>query len=146
MTCAHFFHCSLFIFQRPDLARLMQMHAQATAGQLQAGPTGLPPGLLAGHPGAPPGGIPASLSLLNGIPTSLSTPHPAFASLLAQQKPAVPDPAVLMARSREEELKRESNGSKCDVLLHIVQHYLIVNEITCAKFSGTWENVVTLFT
>ena len=89
----------------------MQMHAQATAGQLQAGPTGLPPGLLAGHPGAPPGGIPASLSLLTGIPSSLSTPHPAFASLLAQQKPAlVPDAALLMARSREEEMKRESNG------------------------------------
>jgi len=88
----------------------MQMHAQATAGQIPGAPTGIPPGLLAGHPAAPPGGIPASLSLLTGIPTSLSTPHPAFASLLAQQKPAVPDPtAVLMAR-REEELKRESNG------------------------------------
>jgi hypothetical protein len=105
------------------------MHAQATAGQLQAGPTGLPPGLLAGHPGAPPGGIPASLSLLTGIPTSLSTPHPAFASLLAQQKPAVPDPAVLMARSREEEMKRESNGSKSI-------HILIVN-VTTVKLSDT---------
>ena len=85
------------------------MHAQATAGQMPGAPAGIPPGLLAGHPAAPPGGIPASLSLLTGIPTSLSTPHPAFASLLAQQKPAVPDPSMLLAR-REEELKRESNG------------------------------------
>jgi hypothetical protein len=99
--------------QRPDLARLMQMHAQATAGQLPGGPAGIPPGLLAGHPAAPPGGIPASLSLLTGIPTSLSTPHPAFASLLAQQKPAGPDPALLLARSREEDLKREANGGQC---------------------------------
>ena len=58
----------------------MQMHAQATAGQLQAGPAGLPPGLLAGHPGAPPGGIPASLSLLVII-----TPGTWFTTLFCEQ-------------------------------------------------------------
>ena len=57
--------------QRPDLARLMQIHAQAQAGQLAPGPgpAGLPPGLLAGHPGAPTG-LPTTMSLLAGIPTS----------------------------------------------------------------------------
>jgi len=129
--------------QRPDLARLMQMTAQAQAAQLgPAGPAaaaavaGIPPGLLPGHPGAPPvsatpvppHGLPTTLSLLAGIPTSLATsmpagglPHPAFASLLAQQKPGLPHgaeaaaaAAAAAARAKEEELKRalESNGGK----------------------------------
>lgn len=105
----------------------MQMTAQAQAGQLPPGaPSGLPPGLLAGHPGAQAAaaaaaaaGLPTSLSLLAGIPTSLAQtgpnlPHPAFASLLAQQKPgAIPVTSVAeVVRSKEEEIKRaiESNG------------------------------------
>ena len=96
----------------------MQIHAQAQAGQLaQGAPAGLPPGLLAGHPGAPPAGLPTTMSLLAGIPTSLSQagPHPAFASLLAQQKPAA-DP-MAAAKAREDELKRpapDTNGGKFD--------------------------------
>ena len=113
--------------QRPDLARLMQLHASATGG-LPPGPVGaaaaaaaaLPPGLLPGAPGGSPGGLPTSIALLAGIPTSLAQaggPHPAFASLLAQQKPSL-DPTSL--RSKDEELKRaigavssaDTNGSK----------------------------------
>ena len=103
--------------QRPDLARLMQMHAQAQAGQLApGGPAGLPPGLLAGHPGAPTG-LPTTMSLLAGIPTSaapsLAGPHPAFASLLAAQKPT-PDP-LAMVKGIEMDLKRsaaDTNGGE----------------------------------
>ena len=96
--------------QRPDLARLMQIHA---AGGLPPSPAALPPGLLGG-PGAGPAGLPTSIALLAGIPTSLAQagPHPAFASLLAQQKPTVPDPVI---RPKDEELKRaiaDTNGSK----------------------------------
>ncbi len=122
--------------QRPDLARLMQLSAQAQSGP--AGAAGLPPGLLAGHPGvppaaaaaaaaAPPPGLPTTLSLLAGIPTSLAQqvaanpaaaaaaanlPHPAFASLLAQQKPGAVHEAI--AKAKEEELKRvmETNGGE----------------------------------
>lgn len=105
--------------QRPDLARLMQLHASA-AGGLPPGPAGLPPGLLAG-PGAAaaPGGLPTSIpALLAGIPSSLAQagPHPAFASLLAQQKPSLDVP-----RPKDEELKRaiaDTNGSKYHFLAH----------------------------
>ena len=129
--------------QRPDLARLMQMHAAQTAqlGALGQAPIpGLPPGLL-GHPGAVvgPAGLPASLlgAAAAGIPTSLAQAvsaagtHPAFASLLAQQKPAVTSAATdhplaaaaaaaAAAKSREEELKRaaDTNGGKTFVKLH----------------------------
>jgi hypothetical protein len=53
--------------------------------------------------------------MLAGIPSSLAQagPHPAFASLLAQQKPN-PDPTIGI-RPKDEELKRaiaETNGSK----------------------------------
>ena len=62
--------------QRPDIARLMQLHAQAQAGQaaslasLVNGPPGLP-GLPPGALGLPPGlqGLPPGLN----IPTSLSS-------------------------------------------------------------------------
>ena len=102
--------------QRPDLARLMQIHAQAQAGQLAPGlPAGLPPGLLGGHPGAPPASIPTTMSLLAGIQNSgtpsLAGPHPAFASLLAAQKPT-PDP-LAVAKSIDIDLKRaaaDTNG------------------------------------
>ena len=88
----------------------MQIHA---AGGLPPSPAALPPGLLGG-PGAGPAGLPTSIALLAGIPTSLAQagPHPAFASLLAQQKPTVPDPVI---RPKDEELKRaiaDTNGSK----------------------------------
>ena len=133
--------------QRPDLARLMQIHAASAAagGMPPGGPAGaaaqlpgLPPGLLnglnipgAGNPGGLPGGLPSglptSIAQLAGIPTSMASliggqPHPAFASLLAQQKPSL-DISTL-ARSKDEELKRaiaaatnpmltnETNGSK----------------------------------
>ena len=129
--------------QRPDLARLMQIHAASAAagGMPPGGPagaaaqlSGLPPGLLnglnipgAGNPGGLPGGLPTSIAQLAGIPTSMASliggqPHPAFASLLAQQKPSL-DISTL-ARSKDEELKRaiaaatnpmltnETNGSK----------------------------------
>ena len=101
----------------------MQLHASA-AGGLPPGPVGaaavagLPPGLLPGGPAGSPGALPTSIALLAGIPTSLAQagPHPAFASLLAQQKPNL-DPASL--RPKDEELKRamgilsaETNGSK----------------------------------
>ncbi|XP_059081773.1 protein groucho-like isoform X1 [Tigriopus californicus] len=97
--------------QRPDLARLMQMQAQAN--QLPpGGPGGLPPGLFSGHPGGPMGGLPTTLSLLAGIPTSLAQAgpnlsHHAFASLLAQQKPGGgPD-----SHRKDEDTKRtEANG------------------------------------
>ena len=78
----------------------MQLHASAAQG-LPPGPAGLPPGLLPGTPGiGTPGGLPTSLALLAGIPTSLAQAgpqlgaHPAFASLLAQQKPTL-DPVSL---------------------------------------------------
>ena len=97
----------------------MQIHAQAQAGQLApgAGPAGLPPGLLAGHPGAPTG-LPTTMSLLAGIPTSAATPslagpHPAFASLLAAQKPT-PDPLAIV-KGIDMDLKRpaaDTNGGK----------------------------------
>ena len=135
----------------------MQVHAAGLPGALgqaaaAAAPVGLPPGLL-GHPGAGaaaaaaaaaaggPGGLPASLlgaAAAGAIPTSLAQavgaaagaagPHPAFASLLAQQKPAVTSAAAAAAaasdslaaaaaaaaavKSREEELKRtaDTNG------------------------------------
>lgn len=92
----------------------MQIHAQAQVGQLAPGAPGIPPGLL-GHPGGPPGGLPTSMSLLAGIPTSLAqagAPHPAFASLLAAQKPA---PDHMTAASKLEDMKRsvaETNGGK----------------------------------
>ena len=119
--------CILIFFQqqqRPDLARLMQIHAQAQAGQLApGGPAGLPPGLLAGHPGAP-AGLPTTMSLLAGIPTtaapSLAGPHPAFASLLAAQKPTH-DPLAIV-KSMDMELKRSSadtNGGKITFVYHI---------------------------
>ena len=114
--------------QRPDLARLMQLHAAGAAGAgLPPGaPAGLPPGLLGG-PGAAAAaaanpaaaaaaaaaGLPTSIpALLAGIPSSLAQagPHPAFASLLAQQKPSLDVP-----RPKDEELKRaiaDTNGSK----------------------------------
>ena len=121
----------------------MQMHAAQTAqlGALGQAPIpGLPPGLL-GHPGAVvgPAGLPASLlgAAAAGIPTSLAQAvsaagtHPAFASLLAQQKPAVTSAATdhplaaaaaaaAAAKSREEELKRaaDTNGGKTFVKLH----------------------------
>lgn len=90
----------------------MQMQAQAQAGQLPPGvPGGIPPGLLqaaGGHPGA--AGLPTSLSLLAGIPTSLaqagpSLPHPAFASLLAQKPGGM---EALAAKAREEEAKMKA--------------------------------------
>ena len=74
--------------------------------------------------GTPPG-LPTSMAgLLAGIPTSLAAqagqPHPAFASLLAQQKPSLDIGAL--AKAKDEELKRtiaamtnplvETNGSK----------------------------------
>ena len=123
--------------QRPDLARLMQLHASGAAA---AAPAGLPPGLLPGPPGAPgPAGLPTALlagktgnsgsqpdtsdftDFFPGIPSSLAGPHPAFASLLAQQKPNPAEPAPLPAPpgaarpSKDEELKKaisEINGSK----------------------------------
>lgn len=110
--------------QRPDLARLMQIHAQAQAGQLAPGPgpAGLPPGLLAGHPGAPTG-LPTTMSLLAGIPTSatpsLAGAHPAFASLLAAQKPT-PDPLAIV-KGIDMDLKRssaETNGGNLQLNLH----------------------------
>ncbi len=60
-----FVYIFLFIFQqtqqRPDLARLMQLHAAAGAAA-PAAPAGLPPGLLPGPPGAPgPAGLPQAL-------------------------------------------------------------------------------------
>ena len=98
----------------------MQIHAQAQAGQLaQGGPTGLPPGLL-GHPGAP-SGLPTTMSLLAGIPTSatpsLAGPHPAFASLLAAQKPT-PDPLAIV-KGIDMDLKRataDTNGGKLKLM------------------------------
>ena len=110
--------------QRPDLARLMQIHAQAQAGQLAPGPgpAGLPPGLLGGHPGAP-AGLPTTMSLLAGIPTSatpsLAGAHPAFASLLAAQKPT-PDPLAIV-KGIDMDLKRssaETNGGNLQLILH----------------------------
>ena len=131
MPTEHFFYSFnkllyLIFFQqqqRPDLARLMQIHAQAQAGQLApGGPAGLPPGLLAGHPGAP-AGLPTTMSLLAGIPTtaapSLAGPHPAFASLLAAQKPTH-DPLAIV-KSMDMELKRSSadtNGGKVPCIYH----------------------------
>ncbi len=112
----------------------------ANAAAAAAAAASLPPGLLAGHPaaapaaaGAPPG-LPSTLSLLASIPTSLAQqaaaagaaaaanpaaaaaaanlPHPAFASLLAQQKPGSLQEAV--AKAKEDELKRalETNGGE----------------------------------
>ena len=145
--------------QRPDLARLMQLSAQAqvapggpaaNAAAAAAAAASLPPGLLAGHPGAAPGaaaaaaaaagappGLPSTLSLLaSAIPTSLAQqaaaanaavaanpaaaaaaanlPHPAFASLLAQQKPGPGSLQEAVAKAKEEELKRamETNGGE----------------------------------
>ena len=109
----------------------MQIHASA-AGALPPGPSALPPGLLPGPTGAAnPGvaaaaaaGLPTSIALLAGIPSSLAQagPHPAFASLLAQQKPSL-DPSIrpsvaavaaaAVAAGKDEELKRaiaETNG------------------------------------
>ena len=120
--------------QRPDIARLMQLHAQAQAGQaasiasLVNGPPGLPglpPGALGlppGLQGLPPGlNIPTSLSssLLQGLPTSLSSSlgglgpnplHPALSML----KPQMPDP------KKEDELRKslsESNGKSLFILV-----------------------------
>ena len=109
--------------QRPDLARLMQIHASA-AGGVPPGPAGLPPGLLGGPGTTPPSlpaglpglpaGLPTSIALLAGIPSSLAQagPHPAFASLLAQQKP---NPDIPSLQPKDEVLKRaiaDTNGSK----------------------------------
>jgi len=119
--------------QRPDIARLMQLHAQAQAGQaaslasLVNGPPGLPglpPGALAqslglphGLQGLPPGlNIPTSLSssLLQSLPTSIAASlgglghnplHPALSML----KPQLP-----MEPKREEDVRKslsESNAS-----------------------------------
>lgn len=62
------------------------------------------------------GGLPTTLSLLAGIPTSLAQAgpnlsHHAFASLLAQQKPGGgPD-----SHRKEDDSKRaEANGGKLD--------------------------------
>merc|ERR1719228_1355806 len=118
---------------RPDIARLMQLHAQAQAGQaaslasLVNGPgglPGLPPGALAqslglphGLQGLPPGlNIPTSLSssLLQSLPTSIAASlgglgpnplHPAL-SMLKPQLPTEP--------KREEDVRKslsESNAS-----------------------------------
>ena len=113
------------------LARLMQIHSSAAApgGLSQGGPgsaqiPGLPPGLL-NMPGVgTQPGLPTSIALLAGIPTSLAQagqPHPAFASLLAQQKPSL-DHSALVRSAKDEELKRaiaaasnpmiDTNGSK----------------------------------
>ena len=111
----------------------MQIHAQAQAGQLAPGPgpAGLPPGLLAGHPGAPTG-LPTTMSLLAGIPTSatpsLAGAHPAFASLLAAQKPT-PDPLAIV-KGIDMDLKRstaETNGGNFCSLFHgfNIDEYLI---------------------
>ena len=116
--------------QRPDIARLMQLHAQAQAGQQAAnlaslvngppGLPGLPPGALGlppGLQGLPPGlNIPTSLSssLLQGLPTSIAASlgglgpnplHPALSML----KPQLP-----MDPKREDEIRKslsESNGT-----------------------------------
>ena len=117
--------------QRPDIARLMQLHAQAQAGQQAAnlaslvngppGLPGLPPGAALGLPpglqGLPPGlNIPTSLSssLLQGLPTSIAASlgglgpnplHPAL-SMLKPQLPVEPS-------KREDEMRKslsESNG------------------------------------
>ena len=109
----------------------MQIHSSAAApgGLPQGGPgsaqiPGLPPGLL-NMPGiGTQPGLPTSIALLAGIPTSLAQagqPHPAFASLLAQQKPSL-DPSALVRSAKDEELKRaiaaasnpmiDTNGSK----------------------------------
>ncbi len=109
--------------QRPDIARLMQLQASQLP---PAGPPGLPPGLLSGHPGAP--GLPTSLALLAGLPASLTQagpalPHPAFASLLAQQKPGAAAAAaaaaaiaheMALARPKEDEDRKrtETNGGE----------------------------------
>ena len=120
--------------QRPDIARLMQLHAQAQAGQaanlaslvngppgmpgLPPGALGLPPGLQGLQQGLPPGlNIPTSLSssLLQGLPTSIAASlgglgggpnplHPAL-SMLKPQLPVEP--------KREDEIRKslsESNG------------------------------------
>lgn len=123
-------HSFLQQTQRPDLARLMQIHASAATG-LPPGPAGLPPGLLGGPGG--PGGLPSSIALLAGLPASLGQPgpHPAFASLLAQQKPN-PDPSI---RSKDEELKRaiaDTNGSKCQTsLLFISWSFFTCDFVAC---------------
>lgn len=93
----------------------MQIHASAAGGLPPGAPGGLPPGLLGANPAAA-AGIPTSIALLAGIPSSLAQagPHPAFASLLAQQKPTLDVP-----RPKDEELKRaiaETNGSKTHFL------------------------------
>ena len=108
--------------QRPDIARLMQLHAQAQANLTPgSGPPGLPPGLPPGALALPPGlpgvppGIPTSLStsLLSSLPTSIAASlsglgpsplHPAL-SMLKPQLPLEP--------KREEEVRKslsESNG------------------------------------
>lgn len=135
----------------------MQMTAQAQAGQglppggppagAAAAAAGIPPGLLAGHPpvsaaaAVAAAGLPNTLSLLAGIPSSVAgaggpnLPHPAFASLLAQQKPGgVPvttTPGALIeavGKAKEEDLKRpaETNGgeSSCHDDVHRVVHYV----------------------
>lgn len=143
--------------------RIMQMQAQQAAasqlppgapGAAQAGPGGLPPGLLSalngaagaagatGHPGSPnaaavqaaaaaaaaaAAGLPNTLSLqslLAGIPTSgapglnppgANLPHPAFASLLAQQKPGLfPEPP-----KKEDDHPAKTNGGKSVCLVFI---------------------------
>ena len=112
-----------FYSQRPDIARLMQLHAHAQANLAGAVscPPGLPPGFPNGGLGLPPGlaglqhGIPTSLptSLLGSLPTSLAASlgglgpgplHPALSML----KPHLP-----LDHKRDEDVRKslsESNG------------------------------------
>ena len=113
----------------------MQIHAQAQAGQLAPGPgpAGLPPGLLAGHPGAPTG-LPTTMSLLAGIPTSatpsLAGAHPAFASLLAAQKPT-PDPLAIV-KGIDMDLKRSSAETNGGNLMSLFRYWVLKNLIKIA--------------
>lgn len=118
-----YFDQSLYL-QRPDIARLMQLHAHAQANLAGAvsGPPGLPPGFPNGGLGLPPGlaglqhGIPTSLSnsLLGSLPTSIAASlgglgpgplHPALSML----KPHLP-----LDHKRDEDVRKslsESNGN-----------------------------------
>ena len=146
--------------QRPDIARLMQLHAQAQAGQaaslanLVQGPPGLPalpPGALAQSLGLPPGlqglppglNIPTSLSssLLQSLPTSIAASlgglgpnplHPAL-SMLKPQLPIEP--------KREDEVRKslsESNGKTSKSCVAILDMY---HRPTMLVWSHPWTLV-----